>query len=99
MLCRALLCLAMLRALLCLAMLRALLHFLARKCQQYSKRHKQNYPFLGRGRSLNFLLLHFWAVQTSKAAPAAGPFEQLPQLLGPLNRCPRTSKCELFFCN
>ena len=53
---------------------------------------KHNYPYLGRGRSLNFRVLDFRTVQTSKAAPAAGPFEQLPQLLGHSNCCPMTSK-------
>ena len=58
---------------------------------------KHNCPCLGRGRSLNFRFLDSWAVQTSKAAPAAGPFEQLPQLLGHSNGCPRTSKRQLCF--
>ena len=57
---------------------------------------KHNYPYLGRGRSFNFRFLDFWAVHTSKAAAAAGPFEQLPQLLGHSNGCPRTSKRQLY---
>ena len=39
--------------------------------------------------------MDFWAVQTSKAAPAAGPFEQLPQ--GHANDCPITSKRQVCF--
>ena len=45
----------------------------------------------------HFRFLDFWAVQTSKAAAAAGSFEQLPQLLGHSNGCPRTSKRQLCF--
>ena len=58
---------------------------------------EHKYPYLGRGRSLNFRFLDFWAVQTPKAAPAAGPFEQLPQLLGHSKGCPRTLKRQLCF--
>ena len=36
-------------------------------------------------------------MQTSEAAPAVGPFEQLPQLLGYSNGCPRTSKRQICF--
>ena len=41
--------------------------------------------------------MDFWDVQTSKAAAAAGPIEQLPQLLGHSNGCPRMSKRQLSF--
>ena len=59
---------------------------------------KHNYHYLSRGRSLNFRFWDFlWAVQTSKAAAAAGPFEQFPQLLGHSNGCSRASKRQLCY--
>ena len=57
---------------------------------------KHFYPHLGRGRSLNFHFLTFGLYRFPKLhLSAAGPFEQLPQLLGHSNGRPRTSKRHL----